>query len=45
MKNEDEFMQFEKVGLSCYAIECLIICLSHGFEVKKLSQCFIVYLS
>jgi hypothetical protein len=45
MKNGDEFMHFEKAGLSWYAIEPLIICLSHGFEVKKLSQCFIVYLS
>ena len=28
-------MQFEKEGLGCYAIESLIICLSHCFEVKK----------
>jgi len=36
-------MQFEKAGLSCYAIEPFTICLSNCFEVKKLSQCFIIY--
>lgn len=31
-------MQFEKAGLSYYAIEPLIICLSHCFEVDNQTQ-------
>jgi hypothetical protein len=31
-------MQFEKAGLSYYAIEPLIICLSHCFEADNQTQ-------